>query len=193
MIKRRKNVIVSASLACLLAVGTLGCSMSSESSSKAEVSVTDEDGTTTTTTSETSTSASTDDGVTTESSTTTSKTIDANDWTDAWMGSSDKGYDVYYAQAPQGTAQAMIVVYNPETQELISVVGSYEVPEQGVVVITDVADENVSFQLTAEEETEDGAVLDLGDEFGIATLDVCTMDELIDAVQKVDVNGEVFI
>lgn len=187
-----RNVILSTGLACVLALGTLGCSMSSESTTTTEVSVTDEEGVTTTTTSESTTSSSSDGEATSESSTTTTKTIDMNEWVDAWMGASDTGYNAYYAQAPAGTNQAMIVVYNAETGDFISVVGDYEVPQEGVVKITDMNDEDTSFTLIATEQAEDYIVLDMGTDFGTARLDVCSMGELVDAIKQVDVNGEVF-
>ena len=187
-----RNVILSTGLACVLALGTLGCSVSSESTTTTEVSVTDEEGVTTTTTSESTTSSSSDGETTAESSTNTSKTIDMNEWVDAWMGTSDTGYNAYYAQAPDGTNQAMIVVCNAETGDFLSVVGNYEVPQEGVVKITDMNDESISFTLIATEQTEDYIVLDMGSDFGTAKLDVCAMGDLVDAVKQVDVKGEVF-
>lgn len=187
-----RNVILSTGLACVLALGTLGCSMSSESTTTTEVSVTDEEGVTTTTTSESTTSSSSDGETTSESSSSTSKTIDMNEWTDAWMGASDTGYNAYYAQAPAGTNQAMIVVCNTETGDFLSVVGNYEVPQEGVVKITDMNDDSISFTLIATEQADDYIVLDMGTDFGTAKLDVCTMGELVDAVKQVDAKGEVF-
>ena len=187
-----RNVILSTGLACVLALGTLGCSTSTESTTTTEVSVTDEDGVTTTTTSETTTTSSSDEGDSTETTTTTSKTIDINGWVDAWMGTSSTGFNAYYAQAPEGTNQAMIVVFNPDTEEFLSVIGNYEVLEQGVVKITDVADENISFTIIATEQTEDHVTLDLGPDYGTAQLDTCAMDELVDAIKQVDTEGVVF-
>ena len=191
MFKPKKSVVVSAGLACMLVLGTLGCSVSSESTTSTEVSVTDEDGTTTTTKTEASASASSDEGVNADASTTTATTISIADWEAAWAGTSENGYDVYYAQAPEGTNQALIAVYNPETEELLSVVGGYEMVDENALTITDINDEGLSFTFTILDQGDDYAELDLGEEFGTAKLDLCAMDELIDALKAID-DGQLF-
>lgn len=179
--KRFGMYALVAGLACTVMLGA--CSMSSETTT--EISTTTDGKTTTTTTTTTS-----ENGGASETTTDTSITIDLNDWTDAWMGSSDAGYDVFYAQAPEGTPQALLVIYDPNSETIESWLGDYEVPEQGYVVITD-AGNGSSFGLTAVEEDAEHAILDLGEEYGMADLDVCEFPDFIQAIRQIDVNNQV--
>lgn len=185
-----RNVILSTGLACVLALGAMGCSASVESTSTTEVSTTDEDGTTTTTTTETKTGADTENGVTNESSTESSVVISLSEWEDGWIGNSDKGYKVFYAQAPSGTKQALLVIQDPNTQELYSFLGNYEVPQQGVVAITDAGAGNKA-TVVASDETAEGVTLDLGSDFGKAECKTTPFDEFIAELKKVDTEHQV--
>lgn len=179
--KRFKMCALAAGLAC--AVALAGCSVSSESTTETEVSTTTDGKTETTTT--TTTEADGEQETTSE----TNVTLDINDWTDAWAGASDAGFDVYYAQAPEGTAQAFLVIYDPESETLETWVGDYEVPEDGFVELTD-AGNGAGFAFAVVEQDESSVTLDLGEEYGIAELSACDIDEALDAISEVDVNGQ---
>lgn len=187
-----RNTILATGLACILALGTMGCSVSSESKTTTEVSTTDEDGTTTTTTTETTSSTSSDEGTSSETTTETTTVIDMSEWTDAWMGDSDKGFKVFYAQSPTDSAeaQALIAVYKPETKEIVKCLGTFTVPKEGWLLVEDAGNSD-TFQFGISDETSAGAKLDLGDEFGIADVKPTPFDEFIQELRAVDVNHTV--
>ena len=97
-------------------------SSSSESSSTLETSVTDEQGNTTTT----KTTTDSDGNTTTE----TTKTLSIGDWVDEWMGKTDKGYEVYYAQAPDAT-EAFLVLHSESVGDK-DFIGESEAPPRRV-------------------------------------------------------------
>ena len=179
--KRFGVCVVAAGLACTVLLG--GCSTSSETTT--EVSTTVDGKTTTTTTGTTS-----EDGGAAETAANTSVTLDINDWTDSWMGHSDVGYDVFYAQAPEGTQRAFLMIYDPDSETLESWVGDYEVPEEGYVLITD-AGNGAGFGFTVVEQDEGHVALDLGEEYGVAELDTCDFGDFIDTIRQVDVHHQV--
>lgn len=186
-----KNTVVSAGLVCILALGALGCSASVESSTKIEVSTTDENGTTTTTTTESTSGVSTEDGATSTTTTQTSTVVDLDGWSAAWKGDTNKGFTAYYAQAPEESDQALIAVYDPKTEEITSCIGSYTMLDKNVLVITD-AGSGKTFQFTILEETSNGAKLDLGDEFGIADTKPVSFADFAEELRAIDVNHVVF-
>ena len=188
----KHNIVVAAGLASALVLGVCGCSVSSESTSTSTLTteVTDEEGTTTTTTTESTSTVGTD-GASSSSSTTTQKTISIDTWDAAWMGTSSTGDSVFYAQSPEDLSQALLVFYNPDTQELETYVGGYEMVADNALKITDIGNGNAFvFEILSDE--NGAAELNLGDEHGTATLNSCDMDALIDAISEVDTEG-VFI
>ena len=188
----KHNIMVAAGLASVLVLGVCGCSFSSESTSTSSLTteVTDEEGTTTTTTTESSSTVGTD-GVSSSSSTTTQKTVSIEDWEAAWMGTSSTGETVFYAQSPEELSQALLAIYNPDTQELETYVGGFEMVADNALKITDVGNGNAYvFEILSDENGE--AELNLGDDHGTATVSSCPMSDLIEALTEADVNG-VFI
>lgn len=186
-----RNVILSTGLACVLALGAMGCSASVETTTKTEISTTDEEGTTTTTTTESTTGASTEDGVTSETTTETSTTFNISEWEDGWIGESDKGYKIFYAQAPQGTTQAMVVMQNLETNELLSIMGEYTVPDEGVVALTSASGNGDNATIVVTNQTAEGATFDIGSEFGKTDAKKVPFAEFLDELRAADPNHEV--
>lgn len=183
--------VVVAGLAGMLAVGIASCSYSSTTTTETSVTTetTNEDGTTETTTTTTSTSEGTD-GSSSDTTTTKQVTVDMNSWESGWAGTGSEGDNVFYAESPDGT-QALIVVYTPSTDTLIHVVGPV-VNNDGQLTITDVGDGS-TFTFTIGEQNGDGvADLALGDEFGTVTLNNIALEDMVEQIQAVDKNGEVF-
>ncbi len=187
MRKNAAHAIVCAGLAGIIALGTCGCSTSKETTVTTEV--TDEDGKTHTT----KTTTTEKDGEV-ESTTTESTTIDVSDWEDAWYGEATKGHEVYYAESPDGGKKGMLVIYNPETETLESWVGDNTGDADGTYVTTTDAVNGSSFTFGINSLDEDGDLqLDMGDEYGTADLSLVEMDELLDMIAEVDVNGQVIV
>jgi hypothetical protein len=57
--------------------------------------------------------------------------IDISSWTDAWIGQTDNGQTMFYAQSPDGGAQGVFAVYDPQTTQIIGVVGDNTTTEEG--------------------------------------------------------------
>lgn len=187
MRKNATRAAVCVGLAGVIALGTCGCSVSSESETAISTEVTDEDGTTRTT--ETTTTEK--DGET-ETTTTESTVIDVADWENAWYGQTAKGHDVYYAQSPDGGSQGMLVIYDPETETLESWVGNNTSDTEGTYVTTTDAVNGSSFTFgVISLDDDDNLQMDMGDEYGTAELSLVEIDELLEMIAKVDVNGQV--
>ena len=176
-----KDIIVAAGLAGILALGTCGCSASSSSSSSStlETSVTDEEGTTTTT----KTTTDSDGNTTTETST----RLEMGEWVDAWMGTSDKGYDVFYAQAPDGT-QAFLVLHNEDADDTEVFIGETEFPEEDLVTVYG-QESKFTFQIREADEEHDDVTLWCGDDYGTVEIERCDLDDLAEAVHEFDPDG----
>ena len=175
------NIIVATGLACALVFGACGCSVSSssESTSTVETSVTDENGDTTTTT----TTVGSDGTTTTE----TVKRLEIGEWTDAWMGSTDKGYDVFYAESLDGS-QAFLVLHSESDTDWF--IGDTENPEEGLVTVFG-QDASFTFQIKEADTGYDKLTLWFGDDYGTATLTRCNLDELVEGVHEFDPDGKI--
>ena len=182
-----KNIMVAAGLAGILAVGTCGCSASSESSTTVTTSGTHEDGTTEETTTTTTTTTDSE-GTSTETTTQESVTIDITDWTSGWIGDSDTGYHILYAEDPENGAQALLVIADPESGEYLHFVGK-NTNEDGVVTITDVGNGDYFTYGIGEQNSDGAAELLLGDTYGTAQLTQVDIDTFIDELQNVDTDG----
>lgn len=184
---RKRHFIVAAGLATILTLGCCSCSASHESTTTVSTEFTSEDGTTDSTT----TTTTEKDGEV-ETTTEDETIIDVADWEDAWMGETTRGYQVFFAQSPDGGAQGMLVIYDPETETLEAFVGENTTDEEGTYVTTTDAANGSSFTMGIIEQDEEGnLVLDMSDDYGQATLEPCGMDTLLEAVQEIDVNGTV--
>lgn len=175
--------LAAAGLVCILAFGTCACSFSSsaESTSTLETSVTDEEGNTTTTTTTTSS-----DGTT---KTETVKRLEIGEWTDAWMGTTDKDYDVYYAQSPKGD-QAFLVLHNEDKNDTEVFIGDTEVPQEGMFTVHG-QDANFTFSIEEADEEHDNVTLWFGDDYGTVKLTRCTLEELAEGVHEFDTDGKI--
>lgn len=99
---------------------------------------------------------------------------------------------MYYAESPDGGKKGMLVIYNPETETLESWVGDNTGDADGAYVTTTDAVNGSSFTFGINSLDEDGDLqLDMGDEYGTADLSLVEMDELLDMIAEVDVNGQV--
>lgn len=121
------NTVVAAGLACALVIGACGCSFSSESTSTSPLTteVTNEDGTTSKTTTESTATVGTD-GASSSTSTTSETIVNVDEWEAAWKGTSSTGETIFYAQSPDDYSQALLAIYNPDTQALETYIGGYE-------------------------------------------------------------------
>lgn len=188
MLYSKSRMIVAAGLTAVLSLGVAGCSFSSshESTSTVSTSVTDENGVTETTE---TTTTNTDGDV--ETTTETSKTVDISSWTDAWMGTADGGQQVFFAQSPDA-AQGVFAFYDPATSEIFGVVGNNSVNEDGdEVTTTDIFDGSTVTMVIREQDDDGTVVLNVGAEYGDITLSTVSMDDFIDQLTAVDVNGEI--
>lgn len=176
------NVAVSGAIA--LSLGLAGCSSSSTTTTEVttEETTTADDGTTsTTTTTETTTDGKTETTTTTTDSKTSasSDTIDVDSWTDAWMGTSDKDEYFYYAESPDGSFGAMVILN--DNDEYWRYVGPTSSTKEGYVVITDAeSGASVTFEVTAADE-EGNVEIDLGKD-GKAVLGKCDIDKVWEAI-----------
>ena len=185
----KHNAVVAAGLTAILSLGVTGCSFSSshESSSSVSTSVTDENGVT-----ETTETTTTDTDGNVETTTTTNKIIDISDWTDAWIGQTDAGQTMFYAQSPDGGAQGVFAVYDPETDEVMGVVGDNSVNEEGDEVTCVDADSGKSVDMVIREQDDDNTlVINVGEEYGDTVMTPVSMDDFLDELAAVDVNGVV--
>ncbi|MBP3892662.1 MAG: hypothetical protein J6D34_01315 [Atopobiaceae bacterium] len=177
------NIIAATGLACILVFGACGCSFSStsESTSTVETSVTDEEGNTTTT----KTTTGSDGTTTTE----TTESLAIGEWTDAWIGSTEEGYDVYYAQSPDGT-QAFLVLHNESKNDIDSFIGNTENPEEDIVTVYG-QNEKFTFQVVETGDNLDSLTLWFGDDYGTASMTRCSLDELVAGVREFDAEGNI--
>lgn len=178
-----RSIVAAAGLACILAFGTCGCSVSSssESSSTLETSVTDEQGNTTTT----KTTTDSDGNTTTE----TTKTLSIGDWVDEWMGTTDKSYEVYYAQAPDAT-QAFLVLHSESAGDTEVFIGDSESPEEGLVTVYG-EDAKFTFQVVEADEDHDNVTLWFDDDYGTAEVKRCTLEDMAAGIHKFDAEGKI--
>lgn len=190
----KHNLLVTMGLAGALALGVCGCSFSSESTSTSSLTteVTSEDGTTNKTTTESTTTVGTN-GVSSETSTTKETIVSVDTWSAAWKGTSSTGESVFYAQSPDDKSQALLAIYNPNTAELETYIGSFEMVAENALRLTDVGSDNsYIIEILSNADDEGTVELNLGDEHGTVTMLPCSMDELIDGISEVDTEG-VFI
>ena len=181
------RAVAAAGLAAVLTLGVTGCSCSSESTSTVSTSVTDENGVTETTE---TTTTNTDGEV--ETSTTTNMVIDISSWTDAWIGQTDNGQTMFYAQSPDGGAQGVFAVYDPQTTQIIGVVGDNTTTEEGdEVTCTDVYSGDTVTMVIREHDDDNTLVINVGEEYGDTTLSPVTMDEFLSELSSVDLNGDI--
>lgn|GEM_PF-4070403 len=182
---------MAAGLACALVIGACGCSFSSESTSTSTLTteVTNEDGTTGKTTTESTATVGTD-GASSSTFTTSETIVNVDEWEAAWKGTSSTGETIFYAQSPDDYSQALLAIYNPDTQALETYIGGYEMVADTALRITDAGNGEAYVIENLSNADENGAVeLNLGDVHGTVTLAPCTITELIDAISEVDVDG----
>lgn len=195
---RKMNYVIAAGLASALMLG--GCSASVETKTEISTTTTDENGSTTTETTTTTTTTGTDGSSTTTETTTTTEeapVIEVGSWTKGWMGSTDKGYTVYYSESEDGGAQGMVVLYNESTKEIESFIGTNEAVEDadGVLTVTttDAGPAHHSMTFTLANHTDDNNIdVDLGSDYGKGTLEYVGMEAVADAIKAVDTEGKVF-
>ncbi|MDO4797970.1 MAG: hypothetical protein Q4A01_08120 [Coriobacteriales bacterium] len=190
MFKHSGRVIVSAGLAGILAIGTCACSSSVETKTEVSTETTNEDGTTTKNTE--STKTTTENGTTTtESQSSSSTVVDINSWTDAWKGETENGKTVFYAESPSGVSQALIAIYDPQTKALVSHSIGEATIDDGTITIIDAGGTGSGFVFGIESQNDDGtAVLDLGEEYGKATLKRVDMQTFLADIKEADTTGE---
>ena len=189
MRSHRHSIILAAGLAGALALGGVGCSFSSshESTSSVSTSVTDENGVT-----ETHESTTTETDGVTETTESDSLTIDIEDWTDAWIGEAEGGQTIFYAESPDGGKQGLFAVYDPSDSSVEGVVGDNHTDEEGDAVQTVDVYSGDSVTMVIRDRGDDGSItINVGDPYGDARLDPVSMDEFIERLSAVDVNGDV--
>lgn len=184
----KSHAVVAAGLTAVLSLGITGCSFSSshESTSTLSTSVTDENGVT-----ETTETTTTDNNGEVETTTSTDTTIDISSWEAAWIGTTDAGQTMFFAQSPDAS-QGVFAIYDPSTDETMGVVGDRDdTDEDDEVSYTD-ATSGKSVDIVIREQNDDGtAVINVGEEYGDTTLDPVSIDDFLDQLSAVDVNGEV--
>ena len=185
----KSHAVVAAGLTAILPPGVTGCSFSSshESTSTVSTSVTDENGVT-----ETTETTTTDNNGDVETNTSTDTIIDISSWTDAWIGTTDAGQTMFYAQSPDGGAQGVFAIYDPETNEVMGVVGDNTTNEAGDEVECVDAYSGKSVDMVIREQNDDNTlVINVGAEYGDTTMSPVSMDDFLDQLAAVDVNNVV--
>ena len=118
----------------------------------------------------------------------TDKAVAVSSFANAWMGASDLGETLYYAESADGL-QGCLVVYNPETNEYVSFVGDTSVSDDNMVTITDIQSGlSITFGVKA---ADDGGnvVIDLGQQ-GMAALKACDVAEVVECFNVIGTYGD---
>jgi len=195
--KKIGAVLCSVALAFVMSVALVGCGGSSSSSDTSSES-TSEQKSDSSESSESSESESSESG-SSESSDSSSSSSDSSSASNGaqynvesmgtWMGVSDKGETFYYAEANDGSKQAIMVVYDPSSNKYVSFVGTAEQVSDNQVTITDFQTGNtLTFAITAADQ-DGNVVIDMGEQ-GNAVLAKCDPSEVLKAIQAIGTYGD---
>ena len=104
-----------------------------------------------------------------------------------YSGKSDAGESVYYAGGQAGE-NAILAYVDPENSQIATFIGPTTLSEDGLVTVTDSTTSNtMTFSVST---NGDGTLtLDMGADFGKATVSTCSSDEIVDALTQATLNA----
>lgn len=189
--KKIGAVLCSVALAFVMSVALVGCGGSSSSSDTSSESTSEQKSDSSESeSSESESSESSDSSSSSSDSSSASNGAQYNvESMGTWMGVSDKGETFYYAEANDGSKQAIMVVYDPSSNQYVSFVGTAEQVSDNQVRITDIKTGNtLTFAITAADQ-DGNVVIDMGEQ-GNAVLAKCDPSEVLKAIQNIGTYGD---